>query len=785
MLQRTLFCIVFCLFLFHTKTQAQPEPCGPDAAMTSFCIDACVVCDIDGFTGINNLTAQGQGFPQFCTIDYNNMQYISFVAGTVNLTIGVDVGTCMGGLNSLEVGFFESLDCETFVPITDCDTDIPSNTTQTFTNIVPLTVGQYYYLVIDGSSSANCDWTFNVLEGSTEILPLEDSGILTNTTVGCPEIPVTFTTSGEFGAASYLWTVDGVSQIENDLELTYDFPEDGTYEICVTASNVCDEAPPTCTTVTVVTPETLVIEEILCDGECVEANGVQFCETGSYQETITLDNGCDSLIFIDIEVLPQPQNSIDLWICNDQTFSVGSSTYNQTGSYLDTVQTADDCDSLVFLDLLVIECEIIGTTEEIPVLCTGTATGTLIFSVDQGTPPLTYVYTNIEDGTITGTGMTNLLVNNEIPAIPVGTYQIYISDDFGNDVVVLQEVTEPSPLVINLVPSDYNGFNISCFTDFGEPGDDGSLIAEVSGGTPPYDYFWSDEQITQTAINLEAQNYSVTISDANECMIEANFTLTAPPPIEPFVSFIDPNCDGEDTGEIRVDTVTGGTPGYLYTITDTAFLENTLFTDLVEGEYDMLIQDANGCIEIIEGTLTAADIPEIMFTEEPTICLGDSIQLVPFLLVDTLAKVMWSNANTLSCADCLEPFARPFNDTEYGVVVTSTDDCVDSTQVMITVIKKRRFFVPNAFSPNDDGVNDKLFPFGGPEVVEIQSFNIYNRWGSQVYSARNFQANDSDFAWDGTFRGERMDPGVFAWTASVLFLDGEIGLYSGDITILK
>ena len=111
------------LFIFQTLF-AQPEPCGPNPAMTSFCADACVICDIDGYSGVNDLTATGQGFSNFCTTVYNNMQYIAFIAGSESLTIQVDVGTCIGGNGSLEVGFFESFDCQTFSPITDCNTDI-------------------------------------------------------------------------------------------------------------------------------------------------------------------------------------------------------------------------------------------------------------------------------------------------------------------------------------------------------------------------------------------------------------------------------------------------------------------------------------------------------------------------------------------------------------------------------------------------------------------------------------------------------------------------------------
>ena len=763
---------------------AQPQVCGEVAAMTSFCADACVICDIDGFTGINDLTAEGQGFDEFCTTQYNNMQYIAFIAGTEDLTIQVDVGTCVGGLGSLEVGFFQSSDCENFIAITDCDTDIPSNASTVFSNFDPLVVGQYYYLVIDGSNGANCDWTFNVIEGSTEVLPLEDSGILSNTELGCPEVPVTFATTGEFGAANYLWTVDGISQSENGLDLTYQFPADGIYEICVIASNVCDEAPPTCTTVELISPQPTIIDEVLCNGECVEANGVQFCETGFYEEIIDL-NGCDSLITINILVLEQAETNIDLWICNDQSYSVGTSTYNETGSYLDTVQTSADCDSLVFLELLVIECEIVGDTDEIPALCTGTATGTLIFSVEQGTPPLTFTYTNIEDGTITGTGMTNLLIDNEIPGIPAGTYQIYITDNFGNDGVVLQEVTEPLPLAVTLASSDFNGFNVSCFSDQGLPGDDGTLTAAAFNGTQPYDYLWSNGLTDQMITGLSAQTYTVTVTDANECVLIQEFTLTSPPPILASIQFDDPNCDGEDTGEITIESVTGGTPEYMFSLTDTAFFDQMTFTQLEEGEYQVFIQDANGCVQIVDGSLTAADIPEIYLLSDTIICLGEEVQLQPELLVDFLSTLTWTNTSTLSCEDCLEPIASPVNEETYTLTVMSIDSCFDAASIIVKIDKKRRVFVPNIFTPNDDGLNDLFYPFGGIEVEKILTFSVYDRWGNHLYEVNDFAANDSSFGWNGTFNGEKVQAGVFAWIANVLFLDGEEMIYSGSVTVTR
>ncbi len=765
---------------------AQPEPCGENAAMSSFCIDACAVCDIDGFTGINDLNDPGQAFDGFCTIGFNNIQYIAFIAGTEDLTIRVDVGNCNGGSSNLEVGFFESLDCNTFTPITDCDTNIPQNTSQTFETFVPLVVGQHYYLVIDGSMSANCEWTFNVLEGSTAVLPLDDSGIITVPEETCPGVAVPFSTTGEVGAAIYEWTVDGVSEGGNSKDFEFSFPADGTYNICVTASNVCDEAPPTCTTYQVSTPESFSINEQVCEGDCIEVNGVQFCETGTYQEVVTLPNGCDSLININLEVLPPVEVFLDVWLCTGDEFFIGTTAYDMTGSYESTILTANNCDSIVSLDLLLIECEISGETEEIPVICNGTTTGTLIFSVDQGEPPLIYTYTNVEDGTITGTGTTNLLTNNEIPNIAEGLYQIYISDDFGNDVVFLQEVTEPDVLEINLEPSDYGGFNVSCFLFEGVEGDDGTLTANVTGGVIPYSYLWSDGQTSQTATGLTYENYSVTITDNVGCSTEANYTLLAPPLLMADAEFTDPNCDGLETGEIEILLVNGGVPDYTYSLDNENYQSSPLFTGLSEGTYDVYVMDNNACIELISSELTAPEIPEVFFPDdELTLDLGDSLMLSPIVNDIEIGNISWSDSLSLSCSDCLEPYASPVNTTEYFLTVTSMDDCVDIDSILITLNKNRPVFIPNAFTPNFDGVNDELVIFAGKEVEQVRSLQVFSRWGELVFERNNFAPNTLNLGWDGTHQGKELDSDVFTYVAIVDFIDGVDVLYKGDVTIVR
>jgi hypothetical protein len=351
-MQRFLFTTA--LFLLCQISYTQPEPCGANPEMTPTCLEACVICDIDGFTGRNTSTIDGQGFPGFCTTQYHRMAYIAFIAGTEDLEIELAVTNCV--INwGLEVGIFESFDCETFSPVTFCDTDVEPNTTITLSNTVPLVVGQHYYLVMDGSNNDECDWTFNVISGSTAVGNLTTSGVISGNRTSCPDLPTTYSTTGDIGAALFYWTVDGITQPEatQDIELT--FPSDGTYELCVTAANVCDEAPPTCTTIEITTPETLFLVETICDNDCYEVAGQTICESGNYDFVITLPNGCDSLIFLDLTVLPQAQDVVDINLCVGEEFFIGTTPYATTGIFTDTIQTAASCDSIVTLDLFMVE----------------------------------------------------------------------------------------------------------------------------------------------------------------------------------------------------------------------------------------------------------------------------------------------------------------------------------------------------------------------------------------------------------------------------------------------
>ena len=774
---RRLILIIISVLTLHS-IWAQPEPCGVDA-MTSTCLDACVVCDIDGFTGTNNLTVQGQTFPGFCTTIFHNMSYIAFIAGTENLTLSVTVTNCTIN-RGLEIGIFESLDCESFTAMTDCNTDVAPNATATFSNLVPLVVGQHYYLIMDGSMGDICDWTFNVIEGSTLVGDLTTSGVIEGPDELCPELSMTYSTTGEVGATLFYWTVDGVEQDGIDPEIDIAFPTDGTYQLCVTAANVCDQAPPSCTTINVISPESLFLTETLCSNDCIEVAGEIVCESGLYEYLIPLSNGCDSLIFLDLIVLPEIASFVDINLCIGETFSIGNSSYSSTGVFVETIQNENGCDSTVTLNLMMIECEINGTIDFTTPICHGDENGTLFFSLQNGTPPFDYNWSNITTPTIGGSGSTNLFTDILIENIPAGIYEINIMDSFGDDIVFIQEVKDPPVLTLAINTVDFNGSNLTCYNS-----NDGTASVSGNGGVPNYSFLWSNSETETTITNLSAGIYEVEITDANGCTEIDNVTLTEPDSLIFTANYIDPNCDGLETGVIQLESILGGTPPYSFGLNNDSYSPLDNFQNLNSGNYNYSVLDANGCFADTSGSLYEPDIPVLFLEEDLEIDLGCNVLISASTNNTTLVDISWTNVdNSLDCDNCLETYAAPVNNTEYILTVTSIDECSTSDSIIVKVNKIRDVFIPNAFSPNGDGHNDYFFVNANKSVSMIKDFKVFNRWGALMYKGTDLPPNHAQSGWDGFFKGKLVNSGVYVWMATIEYLDGEVLLMSGDVTLV-
>ncbi|MEL7251188.1 MAG: gliding motility-associated C-terminal domain-containing protein, partial [Bacteroidota bacterium] len=207
------------------------------------------------------------------------------------------------------------------------------------------------------------------------------------------------------------------------------------------------------------------------------------------------------------------------------------------------------------------------------------------------------------------------------------------------------------------------------------------------------------------------------------------------------------------------------------------------FDDLLPGNYQLQVEDANGCswTEII--ILPEALDLEVDLGPDLEVELGDSIQLKP-LTNRPISSWQWTS-DFFSANAPFEPVVTP-TETQF-VLLTVFDDnnCTATDTIRIFVDTDRDVFIPTAFSPDGIGENERFTIYAGDEVVIIQSLRIFSRWGNMVFEQENFSPNDPNLGWDGTLWGEPLNPAVFVYYAEILFTDGKSELITGDVVLLR
>jgi gliding motility-associated-like protein len=111
-------------------------------------------------------------------------------------------------------------------------------------------------------------------------------------------------------------------------------------------------------------------------------------------------------------------------------------------------------------------------------------------------------------------------------------------------------------------------------------------------------------------------------------------------------------------------------------------------------------------------------------------------------------------------------------------VAVSSLGCTDTTYVIIRVSEGYTYYVPEAFTPNGDGIND-VFKFYGTAIEEINAI-IYNRWGQPLYSWNNLEGG-----WDGYFKGGPVPNGVYAYEVKIKLKEGTNKVYYGTLSLIR
>ncbi|MCB9294952.1 MAG: gliding motility-associated C-terminal domain-containing protein [Lewinellaceae bacterium] len=202
------------------------------------------------------------------------------------------------------------------------------------------------------------------------------------------------------------------------------------------------------------------------------------------------------------------------------------------------------------------------------------------------------------------------------------------------------------------------------------------------------------------------------------------------------------------------------------------------------GEYSVTV--SSGCDEATASAVITENMITLDLGPDREIRLGDSLALQPNILGSPPYAYAWlsDTLSILSCTSCPSPALRPLDDGIFYLSVTDANGCTAVDSVAVRVIKDRKVYIPNAFSPNGDGRNDTFYPLSR-RAEEIAVFRIFSRWGELVFEAADIYTNDSKSGWDGTFEGKSLAPGVFTYVIDVRFLDGFVQRFAGDVQLAK
>ncbi len=282
---------------------------------------------------------------------------------------------------------------------------------------------------------------------------------------------------------------------------------------------------------------------------------------------------------------------------------------------------------------------------------------------------------------------------------------------------------------------------------------------------------------------IDSIQYVVKGTSALGCIAYDSVMLSV---IKPFKMQVTPNdtfCIGGSTtlGAFNASSYLWSPPGGLSRIN----IANPTARPSISTKYQVIGFDGYNCFtDTGYVMITVGPRPTVNLGPDKVLTTGTPLTLNAATTNGPIINYSWSPASELSCNNCPTPSTVVRNNSFYTVEVTNTYGCKASDTLIInSICKSAQIFIPNAFTPDGDGLNDILMVRG--RGVTIKSFRIFNRWGELVFEKENFYPDDPKFGWDGRVRGVPASPDVFVYTCEVFCDNGIPFTYKGNITILK
>lgn len=283
---------------------------------------------------------------------------------------------------------------------------------------------------------------------------------------------------------------------------------------------------------------------------------------------------------------------------------------------------------------------------------------------------------------------------------------------------------------------------------------------------------------------LTTTRYVVTGFNSFGCAARDTILITVPQPIDISVTANTNMCIG---GSVQLNAT--GAASYIWSPANTlnaANIPNPVATPPSTTVYRVIGFDGDNCFQdTAYVTVGVGNYPVVNVGIDRLVATGELINLTPTATNGPIAIWNWTPPTDLSCATCPSPIATAKKEICYTVTATNFFGCSGSDTMCIRVFcESSQVFIPNAFTPDADGINDVLV-VKAQGVKAVKSFRIFNRWGQLVFEKSNFPPNIESFGWDGKVKGIAAPPDVYVYTCEVLCENDVPYTYKGNTAILK
>ncbi|MBK7694793.1 MAG: gliding motility-associated C-terminal domain-containing protein [Saprospiraceae bacterium] len=490
--------------------------------------------------------------------------------------------------------------------------------------------------------------------------------------------------------------------------------------------------------------DTVQFSHKLCRGDSLFINGQVYKDSGRLERRLISSRGCEDSLVIHQILIVEPTAKIQeqIKLCAGDSVRIAGKWYKNDTVFQISYLNAQGCDSLREWNIILIPT--IPIRHDTLYFCNGDSI------LIEGQYHIASKKIDLYYNSYKGCDSTVVLSLIQYPADPPSLDQHLIC--YGDSILIAGNYISKD----TIFEKNYND----------QYGCDSTIqhwiillpeipVVEISNSICPGDSIFIDGSFYYDSIVLR-KHFSSQITGCDSVVNYRISLLTAP---EPFYTKII-SCPGDT---IRLD-------GKEY---------------IFDASLSLRRSSPSGCDSLFHYEIRFlpeqdAGLPDVLELEE-----GQSIVLKPWI-ASNIRSIRWYPTQGLSCSSCGEPTLTVSSESVYYLETIDDAGCVHIDSVVILLRKiESQIHIPNAFSPNGDGVNDYWIPIGSHSSVQFHNIEVYDRWGGQIFNWSPNIKDELPIGWDGKFKDHPMTPGVYVYRISYSSFSNPIVEISGEMTLIR